>query len=109
MISQVCYPSNVYGKDRRLKRSSFLHRTVYPTTNHILESSAFYPADDSKEKERHDKMSMKERTITEDQPGEKMTDHEDVLAQAQPFGRMGRPEAIALLLHALSPRMKLAS
>ena len=54
-------------------------------------------------------MSMKERTITEDQPGEKMADHEDVLAQAQPFGRMGRPEAIALLLHALSPRMKLAS
>ena len=54
-------------------------------------------------------MSMKECTITKKQPGEKMADNEDVLAQAQPFGRMGRPEAIALLLHAISPRMKLAS
>jgi hypothetical protein len=54
-------------------------------------------------------MNVKECTITKKQPGEKMADNEDILAHAQPFGRMGRPEAIALLLHALSPRMKRAS
>jgi len=40
-------------------------------------------------------MSMKECTIAKKQPGEKMADHEDVLASAQPFGQMGRREAIA--------------
>ncbi len=39
-------------------------------------------------------MNVKECTIAKDQTEEKMADHEDGLAHAQPPGPMGRPEAI---------------
>jgi hypothetical protein len=47
-------------------------------------------------------MNAKECTIAKDQTGEKMADHEDVLAHAQPPGPMGWPEAITSAARSLA-------
>jgi hypothetical protein len=48
-------------------------------------------------------MNMKECTITQQQPGEKRADNHDVLANEQPFGRMGQREANASAARSLPP------
>jgi NAD(P)-dependent dehydrogenase (short-subunit alcohol dehydrogenase family) len=47
-------------------------------------------------------MNVKACTVTKKQPGEKMADHEDVLAHAQPPGRVGRREAITSAARSLA-------
>jgi hypothetical protein len=81
---------------------------VYCTTSRTPEESAFHPAVGCKKQERHNKMNMMECPITQKQPGEKRADSDKVLANEQPFGRMGRREANASAAHSLPP-MKILS
>jgi hypothetical protein len=53
-------------------------------------------------------MNMMECPITKQQPEEKRADNDEVLANEQPFGRMGQREANASAARSLPP-MKILS